>query len=166
MTIQTKTIIIGNFQNGDVPTGTDFSNLILSSITAAETSAQSMTGGLVITAAALGAVGVSASGSLQLGVTTVSGTGNSQGSATALAVPYNVLTPTSADNAYLMPSGLGTQTWLRNRTAVTAAIFPPTGGAFNGGSTNAQYSLPGSAGVMVMQESATVFITWRNTLVS
>lgn len=46
MTILTKTQIISLFENGDVPSGTDFANWILSCITAAETSAQSMTGDL------------------------------------------------------------------------------------------------------------------------
>lgn len=48
MTILTKTQIISLFENGDVPSGTDFANWILSCITAAETSAQSMTGDLNI----------------------------------------------------------------------------------------------------------------------
>lgn len=63
MTILTKTQIIGLFENGDVPSGTDFANWILSCITAAETSAQSMTGDLnvagTLTAGAVSAASLS-----------------------------------------------------------------------------------------------------------
>ena len=46
MTIQTKTLIISNFQNGDVPSGTDFQNWIESCVTLGESSAQNMLGEL------------------------------------------------------------------------------------------------------------------------
>lgn len=76
MTILTKTQIIGLFENGDVPSGTDFANWILSCITAAETSAQSMTGDLNI-AGTLNAYIVSA-GTISIGnisVDTISASG-------------------------------------------------------------------------------------------
>lgn len=69
MTILTKTQIKSMFENGDVPSGTDFANWIDTCITAAETSAQSMTGSLNI-AGTLNASVVSA-GTISIGNITV-----------------------------------------------------------------------------------------------
>lgn len=168
MTIQTKTVIIGNFENGDVPSGTNFSDWIESCVTLGESSAQNMLGELGV-AVAVNTPLVSANiitpvSSFRVGLTTTSGAGTSQTSAVTIGRPYNVLTPTSADQAFVLPGGYrGDMRWLRNANAVTAAIFPPLGASINGLTANVAYMLPGSARMMVMAESSAYFATWRST---
>lgn len=178
MTIQTKTQIISNFQNGDVPTGTDFANWIESCVTQAEGSAQAIPilAAGTIAASAMGVQSLfvsSAATTPKLGVTgrmqvglcsRVSGTGSAQVGATGLSALSAILTPTSASKAYVLAGGyVGGQQWLRNANPVSAKIYPPSGGAINGAGTNVAYDLPGSARMMVMAESSAAFSTYRMT---
>ena len=77
--------------------------------------------------------------------TAVAAAGNSQATATALTASLNVVTSatgTSADGV-LLPAGYaqGEIILIVNATAVALDVFPPTGGAINGGSANAAKAL-------------------------
>lgn len=168
MTIQTKTVIIGNFQNGDVPTGQDFSNWIQSCVTLGESSAQNMLGSLGVAVEVntplVSAAIVTPASSFRPAYTALSGAGTTQGSAVTIGRPYNRLTPTSADSGYILPGGYpGDMRWLRNATGVSAYVYPPSGGTINGLAPNAAYVLPGSARMMIMAETSSYFATWRAT---
>lgn len=183
MTILTKTQIISNFENGDVPTGTDFANWIETMVGQAETSAQTINGtlnvidfncsGATIQALSVNGLLVNAAvvvhqqvvGRNQVGQwATVSGTGSAQGGATTLSALSAVLTPTSASKAYVLAGGYsGNQQWLRNARAVSAKIYPPSGGQINGAGANVAYDLPGSARMMISAESSAAFSTYRMT---
>ena len=168
MTIQTKTLIISNFQNGDVPSGTDFQNLIESCVTLGESSAQNMLGELGVAVAVntplVSAGIVTPVSSFRPAYTALSGAGTTQGSAVTIGRPYTRLTPTSADQGYILPGGYpGDMRWLRNAAAVSAYVYPPSGGTINGLATNAPYQLAGSARVMIVAETSSYFSTWRST---
>lgn len=172
MTILTKTQIIQLFEDGDVPSGQDFSNWIQSCITQAETSAQGFPGEFNASVVSAGAIRTPAqtvttltiAGRSQNTLATVSGNGTAQGSAAVLSNTISLLTPTSADQAYALPGGYAGYTqMLRNKVAVTALVFPPSGGSINGAVANASYSLPGSARMMVVHEGSAAFSTWRCT---
>lgn len=168
MTIQTKTVIIGNFQNGDVPSGTNFADWIETCVTLGESSAQNMLGTLGVavelTTPRVSAAVVTPSSSFRPTYVAASGAGTSQASAVTITVPYTRLTPTSADSGYIMPGGYpGDIRWMRNAAAVSAYIYPPSGGSINGLSSNTAYQLAGSARMMIVAETSSYFSTWRCT---
>jgi hypothetical protein len=75
----------------------------------------------------------------------VAAAGNSQGTATAITAAKNIVTSatgTSADGIRLGDaSGAGDMVYVANTTNVALDVFPPTGGAINGGSANAAVAL-------------------------
>lgn len=79
----------------------------------------------------------------------VAAAGNSQGTATALTAGKNIVTAatgTSADGIRLAAGmGAGEIVYVANATAVALDVFPPTGGAVNGGSANAAVALRANA---------------------
>jgi len=79
------------------------------------------------------------------GVATIAALGDSQATAapiTAGLTIINAATGTSADGARLPASwGVDERIIVVNTTAVALDIFPPTGGAINGGSANAAKAL-------------------------
>jgi hypothetical protein len=183
MTLRTKTYLISRFQDGDVPAGQDFSDLIQSCITTSETSAQSLTGSLgvagTVTAASVSAptlgaanatlasAGVSrlgVSSRIQLSIAIVSGIGTAQNSAAPLATPSNRIFTASANRAFILPGGYpGAMQIIRNVSNVSAYIYPPSGGSINGLANNTRYELPGSARMLIMHETSAYFSTYRCT---
>jgi hypothetical protein len=75
----------------------------------------------------------------------VAAAGNSQATATAITAAKNIVTSatgTSADGIRLGDaSGAGDMVYVANTTNVALDVFPPTGGAINGGSANAAVAL-------------------------
>lgn len=78
-------------------------------------------------------------------VTGIAAAGSDQAGATELAGAFNVIataTGTSADGIRLPATyPLGVPLYVINTTAVALDVFPPTGGAINGGSANAAKAL-------------------------
>lgn len=72
--------------------------------------------------------------------------GGGQGSATTLAYGVTFITVcATAQDSVVLRSDAGAasaETWVYNLGATTAALYPPSGGAINGGSTNASIDLP------------------------
>ena len=75
----------------------------------------------------------------------VAAAGNSQATGTALTGAVNIVTSatgTSADGVVLPADrAVGDILMIVNETAVALDVFPPTGGAINGGSANAAKAL-------------------------
>lgn len=79
------------------------------------------------------------------GIATIAAAGDSQATATAVTAGLTIVstaTGTSADGIRLPASwGEGEEITVVNTTAVALDVFPPTGGAINGGSANAAKAL-------------------------
>lgn len=80
-------------------------------------------------------------GSCVTGLT--AGTTQTQAGATAMTGSYNVIgTCANLNDGVILPAaGKGSVIMVRNNGAQTAKIYPPVGGAINGGSANAAITL-------------------------
>lgn len=75
----------------------------------------------------------------------VSGAGTTQGTATTLRGSLFLATPTASNTGFILSNLISTGRPVRvfNRSATVAAIvYPPSGGAINGGSANAGVTIP------------------------
>jgi len=80
--------------------------------------------------------------SITTGIT--ANTGSSQATGEVLTARTNVIsTCANAGDAVTLPAncGKGAQIFVRNNGAASADVFPPSGGAFNGGSTDAAFAV-------------------------
>jgi hypothetical protein len=78
-------------------------------------------------------------------VAAVTGVGTTQTGAPLLRGGITVLTSTAGQTAAILPSGAGSDLIVRVTGGTAATIFPPVGGAFNGGSANASVSVASGA---------------------
>lgn len=85
------------------------------------------------------------SGSVATGIT--AGTTQTQAGATPLTAANNVIgtVGTENDGVILPAAAVGDVVFVRNGGANTAKIYPPVGGALNGGSANAAVTLAAGA---------------------
>jgi len=99
------------------------------------------TGLFVNTAKAVG-------GSVVTGIT--AGTTQTQAGATALTGAINVVgtVGTTSDGVILPVAEVGDSVFVRNAGANTAKVYPPVGGAVNGGTANAADTLASGASVV------------------
>ncbi len=76
-------------------------------------------------------------------VTALTGVGTAQSGGTAITGAVNILTTSAGQTAFVLPSKhpVGSPVVLRNNTATAALVFPPSGGAVNGGSVDASFSV-------------------------
>lgn len=74
-------------------------------------------------------------------VATKTGVGTAQDSGPTLVRGINVLVTDTGATAVTLPSLQQAPVVCRNSTSETAVIFPPVGGAINGGSANAKVDL-------------------------
>lgn len=84
------------------------------------------------------------------GTATIAALGDTQATAAAVTAGLtivNAATATSADGVRLPASfGIGEEITIVNTTAAALDVFPPTGGAINGGSANAAKALAANMG--------------------
>jgi hypothetical protein len=88
--------------------------------------------------------------------------GNSQGTATQLAAQANYVTGADGTTGVILPVGVADMQILVVNTVTTAAallkVYPDAGGAINGGSANAAFSVaPGEAAIF----SCSAALTWK-----
>ena len=103
-----------------------------------------------------------------LPVQTIAGAGTAQKTDSAAITAANLLpeqgmvtaTTASSQTALQIPSTmpLGAAIVLRVSSATTALLFPPSGGAINGGSTDASVNIAQNKPTIVMRMSTTVFV--------
>jgi hypothetical protein len=74
---------------------------------------------------------------------TVTAAGATQGTATALATALNVVTTcTEAASGVILPvNDIGDSITVCNATASNVRVYPPVGGAFNGGTANIPFTM-------------------------
>lgn len=90
----------------------------------------------------------------------VSAAGTSQGTAAALAFVINTLkgvTDGTATGFAIPANRTGAVTYVANRTASSANLWPPSGGTINGLSVNAAFGLTAGSSYMITHDSATAF---------
>lgn len=92
--------------------------------------------------------------------TTIAGIGTTQAGAAALR-SMAALTTAGGATAFVIPAGtsLSRLFFLNNTSSTTALIFPPSGGNFNTGSTDASISLAQNKSMIIWRFSATQFFT-------
>ena len=99
--------------------------------------------------------------SARLGNTPVTqaGAGTANTTATVIQGHLTIGTTASSQTAFIFNSGtsLGSPNWFFNSSATTALVFPPVGGNFNTGSTDASFSVAQNKGAMFMRLSSTAW---------
>ena len=86
----------------------------------------------------------------------IAGIGTTQTGAAVLSAPVCLITPASTATAFILNSAFssGRPIWVWNQsTSVTAGIFPPSGGAINGGAVNAAIFLAPLSGAIFQLEN-------------
>lgn len=78
-------------------------------------------------------------------LTAVTGVGTAQSGAPALGPGISVLTSTVGQTAAVVPAHAAGPVIVRVTGGTAATIFPPVGGAFNGGTANASVSVASAA---------------------
>lgn len=82
------------------------------------------------------------------------GTTQTQAGATALTASTNLVTTGVANDGVLLPSAtMGTICTVVNLSANALKIYPPVGGALNGGTVNAAVTLAASKNALVVYSS-------------
>jgi len=86
--------------------------------------------------------------------TVTAGTTQTQAGATALTGLVNVVTTGNANDGVLLPSAcVGTQLVIVNSSANALRVYPPVGGALNGGTVNVHVTLTASKNALVVYSS-------------
>ena len=90
---------------------------------------------------------------------TVAGVGTAQTGGATLQTTATLATTSSGQTAFVLPSGasLGRPFWFFNSSATTALVYPPSGGAIQGGSTDAAFSVAQNKTVIFMRLSSTAW---------
>ena len=86
----------------------------------------------------------------------IAGIGTTQTGAAVLSAPVCLITPASTATAFILTSAFssGRPIWVWNQSAsVTASIFPPSGGAINGGAANSALFLAPLSGAIFQLEN-------------
>ncbi len=92
---------------------------------------------------------------------TQAGTGTTNTGATLIQGPLTNATTAGGATAFILPAGasLGRQFMFFNSSATTALVFPPVGGNFNGGSTDASFSVAQNKFVFFVRLSANNWVS-------
>lgn len=95
-------------------------------------------------------------------IVTVAGAGTTQGAGTTIVPGNTIVLGTTAGGALAFTISaswpLATALQFTNTSSTTASLFPPTGAAINGGSTNAAISVPQNVTVELTRVSTTSFV--------
>lgn len=94
-------------------------------------------------------------------VYSVTGVGTAQTGATPLVGNVNILTTAGGATAFVLSTvwAIGDQVTVSNPASTTALIYPPVGGNFNGGSTDASISVAQNANVVMTRLTSTNWIS-------
>jgi hypothetical protein len=105
-------------------------------------------------------------GFVEYGVTTaITAAGSTQGTATALTRPINVIsTVSSGANGIILPTvPAGARILIVNTSANSLNVYPPSGAVVNSAATNAAYSQPAGARLEYISTSTTQWYTLNAT---
>lgn len=122
---------------------------------------------MTTSATALCALGIATQAANKLGLTiaTLAGGGTAQAGAKSITVNCALLTTSGGATAFVFPTTweIGDEVNLFNTSATAALVYPQSGAAINGGSTDASVSIPQNQGCTFIKVSAT---SWRGILTS
>jgi hypothetical protein len=104
-------------------------------------------------------------GFVSYGVTTgITAAGSTQGTATTLTRPINVVSTVSASTGVILPTvPAGARILVMNTSATALNVYPPSGAAINSAATNAAYAQPAGARLEFVSVSATQWYTLNAT---
>ena len=101
-------------------------------------------------------------GSVTYGITTLSAAGTTQGTATALTEPVNVVTGGTANQGVVLPTAAaGLTIVVQNTTSVDLKLYPNSSDTINGGSADAAITLPANTTITVTCKNATDWVKHR-----
>ena len=104
-------------------------------------------------------------GFVAYGVSTgISAAGSTQGTATALTRPINVVSTVSASQGVILPATVaGMRILVFNTSGTAVNVYPPSGGVINSAATNAAYSLPAGGRLEFVSTTTTQWYTMNAT---
>jgi hypothetical protein len=104
-------------------------------------------------------------GFVSYGVTTgITAAGSTQGTATTLTRPINVVSTVSASTGVILPTvPAGARILVMNTSGTALNVYPPSGAAINSAATNAAYAQPAGARLEFVSVSATQWYTLNAT---
>ena len=104
-------------------------------------------------------------GFVSFGVTTaITAAGSTQGTATALTRPINVVSTVSASTGVILPTvPAGARIIIMNTSGTALNVYPPSGALINSAATNAAYSMPAGTRLEFVSVSATQWYTLNAT---
>ena len=101
-------------------------------------------------------------GSVTYGITTLAAAGTTQGTATALTEPVNVITSGTANQGVVLPTAAqGLTIVVQNTTSVDLKLYPNSSDTINGGSADAAITLPANTTITVTCKNATDWVKHR-----
>lgn len=94
-------------------------------------------------------------------VATLAGVGTAQSGGATIGATMTRVTTAASQTAIVLPANMpqGSPYFVFNTTATAALLFPPSGCAIDGGSTDASVAIAQNRGRMVIRLSATEFRT-------
>jgi len=104
-------------------------------------------------------------GFVNYGVTAgITAAGSTQGTATSLTRPINVVSTVSASTGVILPTvPAGARVIVMNTSGTALNVYPPSGAIINSAATNAAYSQPAGARLEFISVSATQWYTMNAT---
>ena len=148
MTQRSRTFLKGQFEQGDIPQGTDYEDLIDSFINLEASASQTMGGQLVLPDIATSSF--AATGPSQFSNEIILPTGSTQGSAAAVTLDVFTASAEQNERALVLPTLQPGRIHRGVNTGTTAlAIFPPSGENFVGTAANGGIEIAVAQGITI-----------------
>ena len=154
MTQRSVTYLKGRFETGDVPTQSDYGDLMDSFVNLETSANQTMAGNLTLPSVSVSAL---TANKVIHANTSVNATGTTQGSAATLNADMTFLVVTDAERAAILPYEAGRRQYITNSGTTAASIFPQSGRNFVGTAANAALLLAAGGSMTVLHCAASAY---------
>lgn len=164
MTQRSRTYLKAVFETGDIPTGTDYADLIDSFVSLEASASQTMAGALTlpgVTTSTLSVTGpATLSSPVRLSTESINPTGTTQGSAASVSAAVVVASAEQLERSIVLPAlQPGRSHHIVNSGTTALAIFPPSGENFVGSAANGGISIAAEQGITIFHvASAYAFV--------
>ena len=148
MTQRSRTFLRGRFEQGDIPTGTDYEDLIDSFVNLEASANQTMAGTLTLP-------NVIQTGFSQKSSQALTATGTVQGSAAVVSAHIVQASAEQLERAILLPALTpGREHKIVNTGTTALAIFPATGANFVGTAANGAITIAADQGIVIFHAAS------------
>lgn len=142
MTQRSRTFLRGRFEQGDIPTGTDYEDLIDSFLSLEASATETMAGTLALPTLRPGKIVKSTD--------SITATGTVQASAALVSADVIAASAEQLERAIILPAlEPGRVQHIVNTGTTALAIFPPTGGNFVGSAANGGITIAADQGIAI-----------------